>query len=68
MEPAKIKAESLVLWAMFTGWFSFIPAPEARGAAVVASAFVLLVLAPALFFLGLLTCIGLVLFRSVKEG
>ncbi len=68
MEPANIKKEALALWAMLTGWFAFIPAPEGRGAAVIAAAFILLLLAPLLFALAVVTATGVVLVRASKDA
>jgi hypothetical protein len=47
----KLKAATLTLWGVVSGWFSFIPSPEARGAVIIMAALVLLFIAPLLFFL-----------------
>jgi len=63
-----IKREALAMWAKLVAYFGFLPAPEARGAAVIASAVLLLIIAPLLFFLLLSGLTGLVLYRASKDA
>lgn len=53
MESDKLKTVALEIWAKALGFFSFIPKPELRGAAVGASFFALMLFAPVLWLIGM---------------
>lgn len=66
MQIDKIKGEALAVWATVLGWFSFLPKPEARGAAAVTVFVLLFLIAPLLWFLAVAGAGVWILVRASK--